>query len=277
MEAITREEQLMAAAAGQAVELPEPITRREKFLKAIADAVQSGGASAEVIQAAVNKYLEENPVEAGSQVYVQAEEPTDAPVGSLWFDTDAEAEIPTVLPNPHALTLTGAVEATYDGSKAVSVEIPSGGGASYSGFELIVDHTITADEATATSITFTKEAHPLINSQKLLIVEIQKPASVATPLFTVKAGTVEAVNPKEGSWSYYRMVADASNGIWTQAFNSGTNINSSDNIAPGYILAGTASTGNKNKAFADYTSISLTSYKEFLEENTTVKIWGGKA
>lgn len=64
MEAITREEQFMAAAAGQAVELPEPITRREKFLKAIADAVQSGGASAEVIQAAVNKYLEENPVEA---------------------------------------------------------------------------------------------------------------------------------------------------------------------------------------------------------------------
>lgn len=64
MEAITREEQFMAAAAGQAVELPEPITRREKFLKAIADAVQSGGASSEVIQAAVNKYLEENPVEA---------------------------------------------------------------------------------------------------------------------------------------------------------------------------------------------------------------------
>lgn len=43
MEAITREEQFMAAAAGQAVELPEPITRREKFLKAIADADKSGG------------------------------------------------------------------------------------------------------------------------------------------------------------------------------------------------------------------------------------------
>lgn len=37
MEPITREEQLMAAAAGQAVKLPEPITRREKFLKAIAE------------------------------------------------------------------------------------------------------------------------------------------------------------------------------------------------------------------------------------------------
>ena len=36
-------------------------------------------------------------------------------------------EIPEALPNPNALTFTGAVNATYDGSTAVSVEIPSGG------------------------------------------------------------------------------------------------------------------------------------------------------
>lgn len=36
-------------------------------------------------------------------------------------------EIPTTLPNPNAITFTGAVNATYDGSTAVSVEIPSGG------------------------------------------------------------------------------------------------------------------------------------------------------
>lgn len=33
----------------------------------------------------------------------------------------------TTLPSPHALTLTGAVEATYDGSEDVTVEIPEGG------------------------------------------------------------------------------------------------------------------------------------------------------
>lgn len=65
MEAITREEQFMAAAAGQAVKLPEPITRREKFLKAIADAVQSGGVTDEQIEAAVEAYMAENPVEGG--------------------------------------------------------------------------------------------------------------------------------------------------------------------------------------------------------------------
>lgn len=41
--------------------------------------------------------------------------------------TKIPTKIPTTLPNPNALTFTGAVNATYDGSTAVSVEIPSGG------------------------------------------------------------------------------------------------------------------------------------------------------
>ena len=36
--------------------------------------------------------------------------------------------VPDKLPNPHALTFTGAVTGSYDGSEAVKVEIPSGGG-----------------------------------------------------------------------------------------------------------------------------------------------------
>lgn len=44
---------------------------------------------------------------------------------------DAEDDLPfsdMAAKNPHALTFTGAVEASYDGSAAVSVEIPAGGG-----------------------------------------------------------------------------------------------------------------------------------------------------
>ena len=37
-------------------------------------------------------------------------------------------EIPTTLPNPHKLTFSGAVNAEYDGSEAVEVVIPQGGG-----------------------------------------------------------------------------------------------------------------------------------------------------
>ena len=41
------------------------------------------------------------------------------------------------LPNPYPLTFTGAVSATYDGSSAKTIEIPSGGGAGLGDFELI--------------------------------------------------------------------------------------------------------------------------------------------
>lgn len=43
--------------------------------------------------------------------------------GQEWKDVD----IPTALPNPNALTFTGAVTGSYDGSEALTVEIPSGG------------------------------------------------------------------------------------------------------------------------------------------------------
>ena len=44
------------------------------------------------------------------------------------FAAKLAAEIPTVLPNPNALTFTGAVSGSYDGSAPLKVEIPSGGG-----------------------------------------------------------------------------------------------------------------------------------------------------
>lgn len=48
-------------------------------------------------------------------------------VGAL-PDTTQIPAVPAALPNPYKLTFTGAVSAEYDGSAAVSVEIPSGGG-----------------------------------------------------------------------------------------------------------------------------------------------------
>ena len=58
-------------------------------------------------------------------------------VNGIWPDENGNIEIgtsgggggdiPTALPNPEVLTFTGAVQAVYDGSKAVTVEIPQGG------------------------------------------------------------------------------------------------------------------------------------------------------
>ena len=44
------------------------------------------------------------------------------------FAAKLAQEIPHALPNPNALTFTGAVTGSYDGSAALSVEIPTGGG-----------------------------------------------------------------------------------------------------------------------------------------------------
>ena len=44
------------------------------------------------------------------------------------FAAKLAEEMPTTLPNPNALTFTGAVTGSYDGSAPLSVEIPSGGG-----------------------------------------------------------------------------------------------------------------------------------------------------
>lgn len=63
-------------------------------------------------------------------------------------DLENKPVIPTIpekLPNPNALTFTGAVEGSYDGSAPVSVEIPSGSGASEgsSQWKIIRDLTIS--------------------------------------------------------------------------------------------------------------------------------------
>lgn len=66
--------------------------------------------------------------------------------------------VPTTLPNPNALTFTGAVEGSYDGSKALSVEIPQGGGGAEWCEEVLEEGTLAKDVsvAYATSVTVAK-------------------------------------------------------------------------------------------------------------------------
>ena len=73
-------------------------------------------------------------------------------------------DIPTELPNPFALTFTGAVTASYDGSAAVTVEIPAGGGSSGGSgkakSQILIDQEIT--ELTASlSVTLEHDFHNL--------------------------------------------------------------------------------------------------------------------
>ena len=78
-------------------------------------------------------------------------------LAELWGDTTTNVwgfmattlaqkqDIPTKLPNPNALTFTGAVTGSYDGSEPLTVEIPSGGSGGSDAWNLI-EH-ITAENA----------------------------------------------------------------------------------------------------------------------------------
>lgn len=62
--------------------------------------------------------------------------------------------IPDKLPNPNALTFTGAVTGRYDGSSAVTVNVPSGGGSGGTvGYPVV---TMTASTADLTPNTYYK-------------------------------------------------------------------------------------------------------------------------
>lgn len=67
MKPITREETYLAYAAGDtSLALPNPITRKERYLYALCRMVASGGATPEQIQSYVEAYLEEHPAQSGA-------------------------------------------------------------------------------------------------------------------------------------------------------------------------------------------------------------------
>ena len=63
------------------------------------------------------------------------------PFSGNYSDLSGKPTIPTKLANPYALTFSGAVTATYDGSGAVNVNIPVGGGGG--GGSVIVDSSLS--------------------------------------------------------------------------------------------------------------------------------------
>lgn len=63
----------------------------------------------------------------------------------------------TTFANPFPLTFTGAASATYDGSSAVAVDLPSGGGGGSSDKWELINTITVSDDATA-NVTFTQDS-----------------------------------------------------------------------------------------------------------------------
>ena len=86
---VTREEKYLAYLTGDYTgELPKPITRKEKYLYELCLKGMGGEISPEEIKAAVNEYLEKNPVKPGATAeQVQQIEQNKTDIGSLKEET----------------------------------------------------------------------------------------------------------------------------------------------------------------------------------------------
>lgn len=92
---------------------------------------------------AVNSLIDATPI-----VVVSDTEPT-SPRNRVWVKPNTERvvvptmdDIPDALPNPNALTFSGAAAGNYDGSAPLSIEIPEGGGEQW---EIIAEGKTTED------------------------------------------------------------------------------------------------------------------------------------
>ena len=97
------------------------------------------------------------------------------------------SDIPDTLPNPHPLTFTGAVEATYDGSTPVTVEIPMGGGGggtpSEEVWEDIADITLE-ETVSALHITTDLNGNPFaLKEFKAFVVQKPIPGNTSNTAF----------------------------------------------------------------------------------------------
>lgn len=91
---ITREEKYLAYLTGDYTgEIPKPITRKEKYLYELCLKGIGGEISPEEIKAAVNEYLEKNPVKPGATTeQAQQIEQNKTDITSLKVETDSLKE-----------------------------------------------------------------------------------------------------------------------------------------------------------------------------------------
>lgn len=93
--------------------------------------------------------------------------------------------------NPYALTFTGAVEGSYDGSEPVTVEIPSGGGAAVETWDLLINAEIAED---CTEVIFNSgDAGEVLSNYKELLLLIDLFGNTGGFTTALKIGFLNAV------------------------------------------------------------------------------------
>lgn len=183
------------------------------------------------------------------------------------------AAIPTALPNPNALTLTGAVSATYDGSAPVSVEIPSGGGSGSSENWRLVNTVTTTEDVSNITITQDSDGNAFSLKKVKVVGRVRGNSSSLKNWIRITANNhasdfccdwVSGFSATDGQNYYYTNRTDFS--VCGNTLFVEMNLSSLNNAASKDVLV---YSNNKN--------LSWKSHLDGIESITSLKIFGSGA
>ena len=216
----------------------------------------AAGVSKEMLEAIVAEALK-NGVDAIVDEVVQdaVKDITPEQIGAL-PDTTVIPVVPAALPNPFALTFTGAVESSYDGSKPLEVNIPMGGGSDK--WEFIGEFNVGKADVAEWIIDKDKEDKP-IELKKMYIERVFKPSSATTantkmslgnPAFNYPFGANETIanttswistsssNPASGNGWHFDWLPNGEYNAFVRAYYHASSQNGTWSVGRGAIKAG---------------------------------------
>lgn len=183
-------------------------------------------------------------------------------------------EIPTALKNPYALTFTGAASGTYDGSSAVTINIPTGGGSS-----VTVDSALSATSTNPVQNKVIKSAldGKLSTSGGTLTGNLTGKYITGTWLQTTDASELSTTPTKipvldSNGWLYYRTLAHLKSDLGVPELSS-----SSITTALGYapVKSSDIPTALKNPKALKFTGGATGTYDGSSELTINIPSGGG--
>lgn len=212
-------------------------------------------------------------------VYILAELFGDKSNNVWGFNATALAQktdIPSVLPNPYALTFTGASSGTYDGSSEVTINIPTGGGSS-----ITIDSALSSTSTNPVQNKVIKSAldGKLSTSGGTLTGNLTGKYITGTWLQTTDASELSTTPTKipvldSSGWLYYRTLAHLKSDLGVPELSS-----SSITTALGYtpVKSSDIPTALKNPKALKFTGGATGTYDGSSELTINIPSGGGSS
>ena len=203
-------------------------------------------------------------------------------VPAAWSPVD----MPEALPNPNALTFTGAVTGSYDGSAPLEVSIPSGGGGTGGGgdvFELIGEATSSGvSDASGLTIPFDGSLYKTIiayaynlpaGNNKRIIIRTKKAWYDGYPMGwnTVIDTYIASLTNMNNTWGFFGAAIDVGGKLFTLGAAE-SNTNGGHGFFRFYPQNGAIPT--LSLSGCKFISLDCNSSSEMLPDGCSLIVWG---